>query len=191
MFRKRSALQRLRLAALLAAGLAILSARSAAARPSRRTYRLGGMVRLDARPFPARDEEVHVDAVLIPGVAPGELRVRLMGDELDCELIAAIREESALSFAPGQRCRVQLRGGEAEGNIEARLLAGSGQVHEEVLSLELAFAVSGAVRLRAGGSLESLGGWFAVPGQGSEIPVRGEVRGRAQGRRDRSRAADE
>jgi hypothetical protein len=181
------------LAAFLAAGLFLLAAgRARALSPAdvRGTYRLQGTARLDARPFPARDEELHADAVLAPGAAPGQLRVRLSGEGLSCELIATLGADGALAFAPGQRCPAELQGGEAEGKLEGRLLSGSGRVSEEALSLELAFSLSGAVRLRAGGALDSVGGFLALPGTGgSDLPVRGEVRGRAQGRRDRSRAA--
>jgi hypothetical protein len=180
-------------AALLAAGLLLPCAGEAGA-PSpaevRGTYRLQGTARLDARPFPARDEELHADAVLAPGRAPGQLRIRLSAEGLTCELAATLSADGGLAFAPGQRCDVELQGGEVEGKVGGRLLAGSGRVREELLTLELSFALAGAVRLRAGGTLDALGGLLALPGAGgSDLPVRGEVRGRAQGRRDRSRAA--
>jgi hypothetical protein len=178
----------------LAAVLALLGAGSARARPAglpQGTYRLEGTVEVDARPFPAHDEALHADAVLVPGPAAGHLRVRLSGEGLSCELDASVGADGALSFAPGQRCRAVLRGGDAEGAVEARLTAGNGKVREEALSLALSFSISGAVRLRAGGALDSVGELLSLPGAGgSEVQVSGEVRGRAEGRRDRSRAAD-
>ncbi len=180
-------------AALLAAVLLLPGAGDAGAlSPAdvRGTYRLQGTARMDVRPFPARDEELHADAELAPGAATGELRVRLSGEGLTCELVATLSADGALAFAPGQRCPAELRGGEAEGKVEGWLLAGSGRVRKELLTLELSFSLAGAVRLRAGGTLDALGGLLALPGAGgSDLPVRGEVHARAQGRRDRSRAA--
>jgi len=46
------------------------------------------------------------------------------------------------------------------------------------------------VRVRSGGALDALSSVLPVPGAGEPVPVRGEARGRAEGRRDHSRAAD-
>lgn len=155
------------------------------------TYRLQGRASVDAQPFPAQESEVRADAVLAPGARAGEVRIRLAGEGFSCELTATMDASGALAFAQGQRCTADLRSDETEGRVEGRLSSGSGRLRDDVLDLQLAFALSGAVRLRSGGALDSIGQVLSLPGSGGDpVPVRGEARGRAQGRRDRSRAAD-
>lgn len=177
---------------VLAALGTFLLAPPAAAATSREvggTYRLQGRAQVDARPFPAGDEEVHADAVLSPGARAGEVRVHLAGQGLACDLAASMDATGALTLAQGQRCSIELRNDQAEGQVEARLVSGGGRLRGELLELDLAFALTGAVRLRSGGSLDALGKALSLPGSGGEpVPVRGEARGRAQGSRDRSRA---
>lgn len=154
------------------------------------TYRLHGRAWLDAPPFPAREDEVHADAVLAPGAAPGTVRLRLDVLGGSCALDATLDGAGALTIAPGQRCPVELASETTEGQAEARILAGRGRIQDGVLDLELDAAVTGSVRLRGGGALGSLGKVLSLPGS-RERPVafEGEARGRAAGRRDRSRAA--
>src|SRR5512142_497788 len=68
------------------------------------TYRLQGHASVDARPFPAEDEEVHADAVLSPGNRPGEVRLHLAGQGFACDLTASLDAAGSLTFATGQRC---------------------------------------------------------------------------------------
>jgi hypothetical protein len=178
----------------LAAALAplLLVAGPAAARPDdvHGTYRLQGRARVDARPFPASEEEVHADAVVSPGPRAGEVRIRLAGEGFTCDLSASRDATGTLALAQGQRCTADLHSDETEGSVEARLVSGTGRLRPDVLELELAFALSGSVRFRDGGSLEVLGKAFSLPGSVRDpAPVRGEASGRAQGRRDRSQAA--
>ncbi len=154
------------------------------------TYRLQGRARVDARPFPATDEEVHADAVLSPGARAGQVRIHLAGQGIGCDLAASLDATGTLALAQGQRCSIELRSDQAEGQVEARLVSGSGSLRDEVLVLELDFALSGSVRARPGGSLETLGRALSLPGAGGDpVPVRGRAHGRAEGRRDRSRTA--
>jgi hypothetical protein len=153
------------------------------------TYRLRGRALIDARPFPARDEELHADAVLARGEGASGVRLHLAGDGFACDLAGTLAADGALAFAPGQRCAADLRSDEVDGRVEARLRAGTGRVREEVLTLDLAFTLSGSVRVRSGGALDALSAVVPVPGAGGEpVPVSGEARGKAEGRRDRSRA---
>lgn len=180
-----------RLALAVALAPMLLSAPARAAPPGdvHGTYRLEGRARVDARPFPAGDEEVHADAVLSSGSRAGEVRIHLAGQGFACDLAASLGATGALALAQGQHCSLELHSDQAEGQVEARLVSGSGRLRGEVLELDLAFALIGAVRLRSGGSLDALGKALSLPGSGGDpVPVRGEARGRAQGRRDRSRA---
>lgn len=179
---------------VLAGALALLlcsaQARAAPSADVRGTYRLQGRVRVDARPFPARDDEVHADAVLSRGPAAGQVSIHLAGQGFTCELVASLDAAGALALAKDQRCTADLRSQETEGLVEGRLIAGTGRLRDDVLELDLAFALSGSVRLRSGGGLDELGKVLSLPGSGGKpVPVRGEARGRAEGRRDRSRAA--
>lgn len=176
---------------LAALGTALLPPPAAAAttRDLGGTYRLQGRAQVDARPFPSGDEEVHADAVLSPGARAGQVRIHLAGQGFACDLDASVDAAGALALAQGQRCSIELRSDQTEGQVEGRLVSGGGWLRGEVLELDLAFALTGAVRLRSGGSLDALGKALSLPGAGGDpVPVRGEARGRAQGRRDRSRA---
>ncbi len=154
------------------------------------TYRLQGTAQVDAQPFPSREDEIHADAVLSPGARAGQVHIHLAGQGVVCELSASLDAAGRLALAQGQRCIADLSSDQTEGQVEARLVSGAGRVRGEVLELELAFALSGSVRLRTGGSLDALGRALSLPGAGGDpVPVRGEARGRAEGRRDRSRAA--
>ncbi|HYD39579.1 MAG TPA: hypothetical protein VEB43_02025 [Anaeromyxobacter sp.] len=154
------------------------------------TYRLHGRAWLDARPFPPQDDEVHADVTLLPGAAPGAVRVRLAVVGARCELDATLDRAGVFTIAPGQRCPVDLSGETTQGQAEARVVTGRGRVRDDVLDLELTAALSGTVQLRSAGRLGSLGKVLSLPGS-RERPVafEGEARGRAAGRRDRSRAA--
>jgi len=177
------------LAAVL--GVVVVAATPAAAPPAdvHGTYRLVGLATVDARPFPARQDEVRADAVLSPGSRAGQVRIHLVGQGVVCELDASLDAAGGLALAQGQRCAADLATEETEGRVEARLVSGMGRLRDEVLELELAFALSGTVRLRAGGTLDALGKALSLPGAGGDpVPVRGQARGRAEGRRDRSRA---
>ncbi len=156
---------------------------------ARGTYRLQGRVRVDARPFPAHEDEIRADAVLSPAGA-GKVLIHLAGQGLACELAASLDPTGTIALAEGQRCISDLNGEGVEGHVEARLVSGKGSLRGEILALELAFALSGTVRLHTGGALAALGGALSLPGAGGDpVPVRGEARGRAEGRRDRSKAA--
>jgi hypothetical protein len=180
-------------AAATGTALALAAALAAPATPGPDvygTYRLQGRARVDARPFPAADQEVRADAVLSPGARAGEVRIHLAAQGFACELAASRDAGGTLALPPGQRCAADLRSDEAEGHVEARLVAGSGSARGEVLELALDFALSGSVRARPGGTLDALGQVFSLPGAGRDpVPVRGEASGRAEGRRDRSKAA--
>ncbi|HET6436747.1 MAG TPA: hypothetical protein VFG59_01705 [Anaeromyxobacter sp.] len=155
-----------------------------------RTYRLTGTARVKALPFPVRDQEIHADAVVRAGPSPGELEIHLLVEGYACDLAATSQRGGALRLAPGQNCRALFSGEEAEGRIEASLASGAGRLDEEALSLELVFTIGGSVRMREGGALDALGQALSLPGSGgSWTAVKGEARGRAEGRRDRSRAA--
>ncbi len=154
------------------------------------TYRLHGRATLDARPFPPREEELHADVVLLPGAGPGAVRVRLAVVGARCELAATLDGAGVLTIAPGQRCPVDLASETTEGRAEARVLTGRGRVRDDVLDLELTAALTGTVQLRRAGGLGSLGKVLSLPGSSDRpVAVEGEARGRAAGRRDRSRAA--
>jgi hypothetical protein len=176
--------------ASLAAGGGLAAGAGAPAAPDvLGTYRLRGRALIDARPFPARDEELHADAVLARGEGASGVRLHLAGDGFACDLAGTLAADGALAFAAGQRCVANLRSDEVDGRVEASLRAGSGWVREDVLTLDLAFTLSGSVRVRSGGALDALSAVVPVPGAGGEpVPVSGEARGKAEGRRDRSRA---
>jgi len=181
-------------AATALAGCTLAGAAALAAGPAHPdaygTYRLAGRARVEARPFPAQEQEVHADAVLSAGAGPGAVRLRLAGEGLACDLSGTLAPDGALELAPGQRCATDLRSEEVEGRVEARLLSGSGRVRDDAMTLELDFALSGAVKVRSGGALDALTSLLPPPGAGPEpVPVRGQARGRAEGRRDHSRAA--
>ena len=153
------------------------------------TYRLKGRVQIDATPFPAREQEIHADALITPGASADLVRIRVTAEGTSCELTASRDAAGRLWLPQGQRCTVDLRSDEAVGSIAARLVEGRGQVAGEALELEFAFSLSGALRFRPGSALDSLGEVLSLPGaRGDPVPVRGQVRGKGEGRRDRSRA---
>ena len=173
---------------LLTCALARADDRAAAAAG---TYRLAGAAHIEAAPFPARDEEVHADAVLSPGPAPHSVQVSLAVDTFRCELRAALDAAGGLTLAAGQRCPVELSEF-GEGHAEATLRSGSGTVRGGALALRVLFSLSGRVRLRAGGALDAVGAVLSLPGTGGRwTDVSGELRGQAAGQRDASRAAEE
>jgi hypothetical protein len=154
------------------------------------TYRLSGTAEIDAEPFPSRREELHADAVLSPGASAREVRVDLAVETFRCTLHAEAGADGGLAFPPGQRCPVAL-GALGEGHATATLREASGAARADGLELSLAFAVSGRVRLRAGGALDAIGQALSLPGTGGRwADVSGEARGWAAGMRDASRAAE-
>lgn len=161
---------------------------ASASRPVDGTYRMQATVRLAPGALPAQDVEARGDAVLEPGSGPGLVRARLAARGQRCVLEAKLAPGGDLTFAPGQRCRVVLDDADAKGTVDATLGSGGGRARDGLLTLDLAFRIEGAVALRSG-SLELLGAAFGRPGLAAEVPVSGEARARAEGRRDESRAA--
>jgi hypothetical protein len=150
------------------------------------TYRMAGTVRLAPGALPARELDARGDAVLERG-AKGVLRARLAARGQRCDLEGRLAAGGALSFAPGQVCRVVLDGEEARGTVEATLERGSGRAAAGLLAVDLTFKLDGAVRLRPA-SFEVLGAAFGGGGWLPEMPVKGDASARAEGRRDESRA---
>ncbi len=143
---------------------------------------------MHASPFAAREDDIRADAVLLPGAAAGEVRMRLAAQGASCELTARLDAEGTLVVPAGQLCPVDLASDRTEGRAEARVLSGGGRIREDVLHLELTLSLSGAVRIRSGPG--ALGRVMSFPGsRRAPIAFAGEARGRATGRRDRSRAA--
>jgi hypothetical protein len=171
--------------ALLLAGRAFGADR--APDPVAGTYRMAGTVRVASSTLPARDMEARGDATLERG--GGEVvRARLAARGQRCLLEGRLAAGGALTFAPGQLCRVVLDDEETKGTVDAKLERGAGRVSAGVLALELAFRIDGALRLRPaslqvlGTALGSPGGWLP------EMQVKGDANARAEGRRDESRA---
>ena len=136
-----------------------------------------------------RDIDLHADAVVEPGPGPAEVILKIAAQDHDCRLVARRDAGGALAFAPGQSCAIDVRSPDTTGHVEATLTSGSGRIREEGLSLALAARISGALTVGAGPPLVVLG--QTVPGTGgTQIPVKGEARATAEGRRDRSRAAE-
>lgn len=150
------------------------------------TYRMQGTVRVAPGALPAHDVDARGDAVLEPGGAAGLVRARLAARGQRCVLEARLAPSGALAFEAGQRCRVVLDDEDAKGTVDATLASGGGHALDGRLELELAFRLEGAVQLRSG-ALEVLGTAFGKPGLAAEVPVNGEARARAEGRRDESR----
>jgi hypothetical protein len=156
----------------------------------RGTYRLRGTARISAQPMLDGAEEVFADALLEPGGGAGEVRARISAEGQACELLARRESGGALAFAPGQRCDLAVRSEGARGRVEARLRSGKGTLRGGLLALELSFELSGTVSLRTSRPVEILGRTVDVPETWSpELPVRGEARATAEGRRDESRAS--
>jgi hypothetical protein len=171
-----------------ATAAAAAGGRTAAAPAIAGTYRLAGTGRVEAAPFPARDEALHADTVVSPGPGPRAVGVELAVDAFRCAVRATVDEAGTLAFSPGQRCPVGL-GALGEGHAEATLRAGTGLVRGGALELRLAFDPSGRVRVRGGGALDALGRALSLPGAGW-TDVSGVAEGQASGRLDASRAAD-
>jgi hypothetical protein len=183
-----------RLAALLATAAALaLLPRPAAAAPSpaeaiRGTYRLAGTARVDAGPALSRNVEGRADAVLSPGRGARAVRARILAQGHACELEATLGEGGALAFAPGQRCAFDVADEGARGRVEARLRSGTGRCAGGRLSLDLAFALEGALALRTAQRVEVMGSTIELPAAWTpELPLRGEARAAAEGKRDESR----
>lgn len=135
-----------------------------------------------------REEELRADAWVEPGAGPGDLVLRLAFQGHECRLAATRDRAGLLSFAPGQTCVLDIRSPEANGRVEVRLRSGRGRLSEDDLSLVLSSDVSGALTIGSA-PIQVLG--RTVPGTGgTEVPLRGEARATAEGRRDRSRAAE-
>ncbi len=176
-------------AACVAAAAALAGA-SAPPAAIRGTYRLHGTARVAAAPALEDDIEVHADAVLRPGKGPRDVRALLVTEGHSCELDAKTGEGGTLSFQRGQRCVLDVRSPTTRGRIEARLRSASGSVREGVLALEMAFDLEGALSMRTASGVEVLGRKMDLPSAWTpEVPVRGSARATAEGRRDRSRAA--
>lgn len=155
------------------------------------TYRLEGHGRVEAHPFPAREAELHAD-VVVSERESGGIHLHVAGQGLTCELDGALDAAGTLTLARDQRCATPLDGDAFDGRVEARLVSGTGRLKGDALELDLAFTVSGEVRMKGGGMLGNLGRRLQLPGLGSgadPIPLSGEGQARASGRRDRSRAA--
>lgn len=179
---------------LVAAGALALSS-TAAAEPTpataiRGTYRLSGTARVDAGPVLSREMEARADAVLSPGRGARAVRARLLAEGHACELSATLGEGGALAFEPGQRCVFEVQDPEARGRVEARLRSGKGRCAGGKLALDLAFELSGTLALRTAQRVEVMGSPVELPAAWTpDLPVRGEARTVAQGKRDDSRAA--
>jgi hypothetical protein len=173
---------------LALAALALVAAIAGASPSAPPTYRMRGTLRVAGTALD-RDMELHADARVEPGPAPGEVTLRLGSQGHECRFAAKRDHVGALVFAAGQVCILDIRSPEANGRVEVRLRSGRGLLREEDLSLDLSSDVSGALTIGSGPPIQVLG--QTVPGTGSaEIPVRGEARASAEGRRDRSRAAE-
>jgi hypothetical protein len=116
------------------------------------------------------------------------VRARLAARGQRCVVEARLAPSGALAFAAGQRCRVVLDDESAKGTVDATLASGGGHALDGRLELDLAFRLEGAVQLRSG-ALAVLGTALGQSGLAAEVPVSGEARARAEGRRDDSRAA--
>lgn len=153
------------------------------------TYRLEGRGRVEAHPFPAREAELHAD-VIVTEREEGGIHLHVAGQGLTCELDATLDAAGAVTIARGQRCATPLDGDAFEGRVEARLVSGTGRLRGDQLELDLAFTVSGEVRMKGGGLLGNIGRRLQLPGTGADaVPLSGEGQARGRGWRDRSRAA--
>ncbi len=156
----------------------------------RGTYRLRGTAHVAAAPALEDEIEVHADAVLRPGKGPRDVRALLMTEGQTCEVGAKLGEGGALSFDEGQRCVLDLRSPTTRGRIEARLRSGSGRIRDGVLALQMEFGLEGAVSMRTASRVEVLGREVDLPATWTpQVPVHGDARATAEGRRDGSRAA--
>ncbi len=169
---------------------AALAGAGSAGSAVRGTYRLQGTAHVAARPALEEDVEIHADAILRPGPGPRDVRARLAMEGQSCDLAATLGEGGALVFAKGQRCVLDLRGPDARGRIEARLRSGDGRIRDGALELAMAWELGGTLSVRTTSRMQVLGREVDLPETWTpEVPVRGEARATAEGRRDRSRAA--
>ncbi len=154
----------------------------------RATYRMHGTAHFAGAAI-GRDMELHADAVVEPGAGPGDVVLHLAAMGHRCRVVARRDAAGTLAFPAGQVCLLDIRSPDAQGRVEARLAWGRGRLTEEDLSLSLRSELSGAVTVASGRPAVVLG--RQVPGTGgSTIPIRGEARATARGRRDHSRAAE-
>lgn len=185
-----------RAARLAAAAALALSAAAAAAAPSpadavRGTYRLVGTAKVDAGPVLSRRVEARADAVVSRGASARAVRVRVLAEGRSCELAATVGEGGALAFEAGQRCAFDVSDPDARGHVEARLRSGAGRCEGGRLSLDLAFELGGTLAIRTGQRVEVMGQTIELPQAWTpELPVRGEARATAEGKRDDSRAGE-
>ena len=152
-------------------------------------YRLEATVRVRASGLPEKELREEGRAVVSPA-GPGSLRVRLAARGKSCELQARAGAKGELAFEAGQRCPFELDENEgATGRVEGTLRSGRGRVHGDALELDLAWELSGAVRMRLGGQrVEVMGSELAIPdGLAPETPVRGTAEARIEGRRSGAR----
>jgi hypothetical protein len=170
------------IAALAAAAIATAPA---AAIERRGTYRLHGKARLHTGSLLDREVAVHADAFLRPGQRPREVVARLAAEGGACDLVGSVDDAGAIAFSPGQRCVVDLASPDVRGRLDVGVRSGRGRLGDERLQVTLSLAVAGTVAVRsvAGTLLGGTERW-------SEFPVEGDVDAAAEGRRDRSRAAE-
>lgn len=168
-------------AAALLAALALGEPGAAPPRDVRGTYRMEATLHLDAAPLP-RELALRADAVVSPGAAAGEVRVRLAARGQRCELGARLDGEGGLRFASGQACPVSLRDEATGAELTGTLRRGTGRIGDGRLSLELAFELGGVVRLGPPPGIAA--------GRPLEVPVAGSAVASARGNRDESRAAE-
>jgi hypothetical protein len=186
--RRRAA--RVAAAAALALGAVVTAAAPRGAGAIHGTYRLSGTARVDAGPILSRNVETRADAVLSPGRGSRAVRARLVAEGHACELAATLGDGGALTFDPGQRCTFEVRDPDARGRVEARLRSGQGRCEGGKLALDLTFELTGALSVRTAQRVEVMGSSVELPAAWTpELPLRGEARTVAEGKRDRSRAA--
>ncbi|HSD20262.1 MAG TPA: hypothetical protein VLC54_09495, partial [Anaeromyxobacter sp.] len=171
---------------VMIAACAILPEPAASAGPEAPSgdYRVAATLRVRAGTLLDREVREDARATLAPG-AGGQVRVRLFARGKTCELAARAGQRGELTFAPGQRCALDLDEEDVRGRVEATLGSGSGRAHGDALELSLAWELSGAVRMRVGGQrIEVMGSEIAVPDSWApEVPVRGTADARGEGRR--------
>ena len=147
-------------------------------------------MRIAAGPLLDRESEAHADATLEPGAGPRDVRTRLASQGYACDLLARLDDDGVLTFAPGQRCVLDLRSPQARGRVEGTLRAARGRVRDGQLELELTCDVSGNLSVRTADRVEVMGKQVELPAAWTpEAPVRGEAHASVQGGRDNSRAA--
>jgi hypothetical protein len=152
-------------------------------------YRLDATVRVRASGLPEEQLREEGRAVVSPA-GPGRVRVRLAARGKSCELQARAGPKGELAFEAGQRCLFELDENEgARGRVEGTLRSGSGRAQGDALELDLAWELSGVVRMQLGGQrIQVMGSELAIPdGLAPETPVRGTAEARVEGRRSGAR----